>query len=186
MSWPQDFATSRGVLHLPAVGRYVVMPAVSEDVIDELLTDARRVLGDVGVGWLPEGGGLLSNLPAWENILLSTQWHAPASLPALEARVRAWLERLGYDNAGAALLLSLSPSRLDADERSLIGWLRLLLARPKLILLAGQALPEGALGQRILALVDEELAACALVVVDDEAPAWFIPLSLRHVEASSP
>ncbi|MFZ5723753.1 MAG: hypothetical protein ACOY33_08825 [Pseudomonadota bacterium] len=154
--------------------------------MDDLLTAGRLALGPVGIGWLPEGGGLLSNLPAWENLLLSTQWHAPAALPALEARLGAWMAQLGYDREGSRLLLSQATVRLDGSERLLVGWLRLLLARPKLVLLAGRALPEGALGQRVLGLIDEELAGSALLVVDDEAPAWFAPLSIAHAEAHTP
>ncbi|MFZ5756942.1 MAG: hypothetical protein ACOY3X_08575 [Pseudomonadota bacterium] len=185
MSWPLTLKVSRGALVIAEPGRYTLMPSATEALIDELLQAARAQLGDIGTGWMPEGGGLLNNLPAWENVLLSTQWHAPAALPALEARLRAWMARLGYDDEGARLLLSQAPARLHEDERRLVGWLRQLLSRPRLVLMAGLALPEGALGQRVLALLDEELAGTALLVVDDEAPGWFTPLSLAHAEADS-
>lgn len=177
---------SRGRLSIPGGGRYALVPPIHDTAIDELLDAARAVLGPAGVGWMPEGGGLLGNLPAWENLLLSTQWHAPAALSALESRLTAWMAALGYDAEGTRLLLSQQPSRLAEEDRLLVGWLRLLLVRPKLVLLAGHALPAGVLGQRVLALVDEELASAALLVIDDEAPAGFIPLSIVAHEASVP
>lgn len=186
MTWPLELSTPAGRLVIPAGGRYKLMPVIQDAAIDDLLDAARAALGPVGVGWMPESGGLLGNLPAWENLLLSTQWHAPAALPALESRLVAWMKRLGYDDEATRVLLAQQPSRLDEDDRLLIGWLRLLLARPRLILLAGRALPAGAPGQRVLALVDEELVDVALVVVDDEAPAWFDPLSIAAHEASVP
>lgn len=185
MSWPLTIVTSAGRLELPQPGRYVLMPSAGDELVDELLAAARAQLGAIGVGWVPEQGGLLSNLPTWENILLSTQWHAPAALPALEARLQAWMGRLGYDPAGARLFLSRPHAQLDEDQRRLAGWLRQLLARPRLVLLAGQALPEGAPGQRILELLDEELAGTALLAIDDEAPAWFTPVSWTSTEAKS-
>lgn len=186
MTWPLEIPTPRGRLLIPARGLYALAVPIQDEVIDDLLDSARAVLGQVGVGWMPEGGGLLGNLPAWENLLLSTQWHAPAALPALESRLSAWMAGLGYDAEGTRLLLSQQPSRLAEEDRLLVGWLRLLLARPKLVLLAGHALPAGAPGQRLLALIDEELADLALLVIDDEAPAGFIPLSIAAHEASVP
>lgn len=177
-------ATHAGRLELRQPGRYALMPPASDDLIDEMLASARAQLGAIGVGWLPEQGGLLSNLPGWENILLSTQWHAPAALSALEARLQAWMAGFGYDPQRARVLLTQPQAQLEEDERRLIGWLRQLLARPKLVLLAGHALPEGALGNRILELLDDELAGTALLVIDDDAPAWFTPLSFVSAEAN--
>lgn len=186
MSWPLELSTPHGQLSIPAAGRYGLSSALPDAAIDELLGNARAVLGPVAVGWMPEDGGLLGNLPAWENLLLSTQWHAPAALPALEARVEAWMPRLGYDERATRVLLSQQPSRLTEDERRLIGWLRLLLTRTRLVLLAGQALPAGALGQRILTLLDDELAGSALLVVDYDAPSGFVPLSFAAHKAGVP
>ena len=138
------------------------------------------------VGWVPANGGLLSNLPAWENVLLATQWHAPASLSALEARMRSWCLQFGYDENGAALLLSRPPARLDEDELRLLGWLRQLLSRPKLILLEGGALPDGPVGRLVRTLLAEELAGSVLLVVDGEPPEGFMPLSFQPVEAETP
>lgn len=186
MNWPLDLSLPQGRLTLPAAGRYTLQLARSDAAVDNLLGSARAALGAGGVGWMPEDGGLLGNLPAWENVLLSTQWHAPAALPVLEARIAGWMPRLGYDERAARTLLAQQPSRLSEDERRLIGWLRTLLARTRLVVLVGQALPVGAAGQRILALLDDELAGSALLVVGGEAPSGFVPLSFAAHEAGVP
>lgn len=186
MTWPLALRLGNNLLQIPSPGRYVLEPPVADSEVDDLLAGARAELGNAGVGWLAADGGLLGNLPTWENILLSTQWHAPAALPALETRLRAWMVRLGHDEAGTWRFLSQQPAFLADDERRIAGWLRLLLSRPKLVLLAGRALPQGAPGRQVLALLEEELTDCALVVVHDAAPAGFSPLSFHAVEANSP
>lgn len=178
--WPLTLAYSNGSLQIPQPGRYVLLVREEEEVIEGLVDDtlqaARDVLGEGKVGWMPGNGGLLSNLPAWENMLLSTQWHAPASLPALESRVRDWCGRLGYDTTVLAAMLARQPAYLDEDERLLVGWLRQLLSRPKLVVMRAESIPAGDFGNALQALLDEELAGAALLVIDESAPPGYAPL----------
>ncbi len=187
MSWPLELVVTTGaaaedsVLRIPGPGRYALAAVPDDATLDLLLANARTHLGQGGVGWVPETGGLLRNLPAWENILLTVLWHAPASLPAMEMRVRGWTARLGYDEAGTQALLSRQPDLLSTEEQNLIGWLRELLSRPKLILLAGRSLPAGVIGRGLRSLIDEELAGTALVVVDRPPPPDFGLLAFEAV-----
>lgn len=188
MSWPLVIPLPHGRLVIPEPGRYgvVVDTAIEEDPLrDALMAGARAALGAGAVGWVPAGGGLLANLPAWENILLATQWHAPASLPSLEARLAAWCGQLGYDKAAAGHLLSRLPAYLEDDERRLVGWLRQLLARPRLVVCEQGAIPSGTAGRALLGLLDEELAGAALLVVDGAVPVEFRTLLITNDEAKA-
>lgn len=186
MSWPVDISHAHAVLRLPGPGWFALDAALDETSLDELLAGARLQLGPEAVGWVPAAGGLLSNLSAWENVLLATQWHAPASLPALEARMRSWCLRCGYDEPGVVRLLAQQPAQLSGDELRLLGWLRQLLARPRLLLFEGRAVPAGAVGRALRALLAEELAGSVLLVVDGEVPEGFTPLSFSAAEAELP
>lgn len=175
--WPLLLRLPDGELCVPQAGWYALAVEADELVIDGTVDDvlhaAQAVLGTGSVGWMPEGGGLLSNLPAWENLLLSTQWHVPASHSALESRLRGWCERLGYDKTATEALLSRQPVMLDDDERTLVGWLRQMLCRPRLVVLRARALPSAVEGGALRALIAEELAGSALLVVDEYVPAGF-------------
>lgn len=177
MTWPVELALPTGRLRVPGPGHYVLVPPAREGAIDALLDAAHAALGEVATGWMPQDGGLLSNLPAWENILLAIQWHAPAATPALDARLQAWMSRFDHDEDAARQLLSRPPARLLEDERRLVGWLRQMLARPRLVLLEGRALPAGTRGSILMELIGEELADCAFIVIDGHAPAGYAPLS---------
>lgn len=188
--WPLDLPCTAGVLTLPGPGRYAFV--VQDDGreldlwVDGLLAAARARFYEGAVAWMPENGGLLSNLPAWENVLLSTQWHAPASLAALETRVRGWCAQLGYDTTALDRLLARSPAFLDEDQRLLAGWLRHLLSRPRLVVMRAAALPDDAFGKAMLALLAEELPGAALLVVDEYVPAGFQPVLPRVSGISEP
>lgn len=175
MSWPLLLDVPGCRVQVPGPGAWALPSPVDDAVIDALLAASRLRLGAIGVGWVPAGGGLVANLPVWQNVLLATQWHAPASMAALEARVRGWCDRLTPDSDETARLLLSMPARLDDEERCVAGWLRQLLARPKLILLEARALPGGVTGARVRALLAEELPAAALVAVD-RCPPGFEPL----------
>jgi hypothetical protein len=179
--WPLTLRLTQGDVIIPGPGRYALIVNEYVDdlevVTDDVLAAAYRTLGNNAVGWMPEEGGLLSNLPAWENILLSTQWHAPAALPALEARVRGWCEQLGYDTSALTALFSRQPSFLSEDDRRMMGWLRQMLCRPRLLLLRSGSLPAGRSGALLQSMVDGELASTAFLCVDEQAPPNYQPLT---------
>lgn len=188
--WPLEIPLEQGSLYMPRPGKYALLVSEYDEdlevVTDQVLAAAYHVLGNDAVGWLPEDGGLLGNLPAWENILLSTQWHAPAALPALEKRVHGWCGHLGYDTTALAVLFSRQPSFLSDDDRRMMGWLRQLLARPQIVVLRAGALPSGRSGAALQALIDEEMGGAALLVVDEQAPPGFEILKPGQHGASSP
>lgn len=83
------------------------------------------------VGFLPAGGGLLSNLNGWENIALPIGYHAAGRAQGLASRVYALLEQFG---ANAQALLAKLPEDMTAFERTLTGYVRMRLGQPVLVL----------------------------------------------------
>jgi ABC-type proline/glycine betaine transport system ATPase subunit len=180
--WPLEIAVPQGVYHLPGPGHFAVLVNEYVDdlevVTDEVLAAAYRALDINSVGWVPEDGGLLGNLPAWENILLATQWHAPAALTSLETRVREWCKELGYDGGALSVLFSRQPALLSEEDRLLMGWLRQMMSRPQVVVMRADAIPRGRLSKTLLQLIEQELASSALLVVDERIPEGYQPLTL--------
>lgn len=171
MSWPLPLTLGTTLYHVPGPGRYATGVRPSDDDLDDLLRQARAALGDGAVGWLPAGGGLVSNLAVWENVLLATEWLAPASTAAMEARLRRWLERPGLaPTTDVGALFAARPARIAPEERRLAGWLRQLLLRPKLLLLDAAVLPPS--GSPLWEIIDSELGGTALLLLDGEQAGW--------------
>jgi predicted ABC-type transport system involved in lysophospholipase L1 biosynthesis ATPase subunit len=83
------------------------------------------------VAFLPAGGGLISNLNAWENITLPISYHEPKRARGLASQVTTLLEQFG---AVARTLLAKLPENMTPDERNLAGYVRMRLGRPRLVL----------------------------------------------------
>jgi len=83
------------------------------------------------VAFLPADGGLLSNLNAWENIVLPTGFHRPTRMRAIEAQVTELLRGFGADPRS---LLDKLPEKMTAYERKLTGYVRISLDKPDLML----------------------------------------------------
>ena len=83
------------------------------------------------IAFLPAGGGMISNLNAWENIALPLGYHAPRKLRGLAPRVYALLEGLG---AQPRVLLAKLPEEMTQFEKKLAGYVRILLEEPELVL----------------------------------------------------
>ena len=91
------------------------------------------------VAFLPADGGLLSNLNAWENIVLPTGFHTPRLLRGIEARLNELLRGFGADPRE---LLDKLPEKMTPYERKLTGYVRISLEKPDLMLVED---PQGGL-----------------------------------------
>jgi ABC-type transporter Mla maintaining outer membrane lipid asymmetry ATPase subunit MlaF len=95
------------------------------------LGSAERAALRARVAFLPAGGGLLSNLNAWENIVLPLGFHTPRRLRGAAGEVSELLKGLG---AHPRSLLSKLPERMSVYEKKLAGYVRILLESPQLVL----------------------------------------------------
>jgi ABC-type lipoprotein export system ATPase subunit len=98
--------------------------------VDGFRPAGRAALRD-RIAYLPADGGLLSNLNAWENIVLPTGFHRPRQLPGVEARVKDLLEGLSVD---PQTLLAKLPETMTSYEKKVTGYVRILLEKPDLVL----------------------------------------------------
>jgi ABC-type lipoprotein export system ATPase subunit len=95
------------------------------------LGPAQRAALRARVAFLPADGGLLSNLNAWENIVLPLGFHTPRRMHGAAEEVNGLLRELGADPH--SLLVKL-PERMSAYEKKLAGYVRILLENPELVL----------------------------------------------------
>ena len=102
------------------------------------LEPAGRAALRARVAFLPAGGGLLSNLNAWENIVLPLGFHYPKRLQGAAAQVHGLLTELGVD---PDILLPKLPERMSPYEKKLTGYVRILMEKPELLLV--DDLPSG-------------------------------------------
>jgi ABC-type transporter Mla maintaining outer membrane lipid asymmetry ATPase subunit MlaF len=98
--------------------------------VDGLEAAGRAALRE-RVGFLPADGGLISNLNAWENIVLPTGFHRPRRLRGVEATVNELVRSFGVDPQG---LLAKLPERMSLYEKKLTGYVRIVLEGPDLVL----------------------------------------------------
>ena len=111
----------------PEPGTRLVLLGVD---VDGLRPAGRAALRD-RIAFLPADGGLLSNLNAWENIVLPVGFHHPGRLPGVAAQVKGMLESLGTDPRD---LLAKLPERMTPYEKKLTGYVRIALDNPDLVL----------------------------------------------------
>lgn len=98
----------------------------------DALGPAERAALRARVAFLPAGGGLLSNLNGWENIVLPLGFHTPRRLRGAADEVNDLLEVLGADPHS---LLAKLPERMSVYEKKLAGYVRILLENPELVLI---------------------------------------------------
>ncbi|HEX9182996.1 MAG TPA: hypothetical protein VF876_07025 [Burkholderiales bacterium] len=108
-------------------GAHVVVLGADPEALD----DAARAALRAQVAFLPAGGGLLSNLNAWENIALPLAYHAPQRLHGVAARVYALLEPFA---ASVGTLLARMPEEMTPYEKMLAAYARTVLCTPRLVL----------------------------------------------------
>jgi ABC-type lipoprotein export system ATPase subunit len=98
--------------------------------VDSLRPRERAAFRD-RIAFMPASGGLLSNLNAWENIVLPIGFHRPWSARGIAAKV---YELLGAFDADPHALLDKLPERMSLYERKLTGYVRIALEKPDLVL----------------------------------------------------
>jgi ABC-type transporter Mla maintaining outer membrane lipid asymmetry ATPase subunit MlaF len=98
--------------------------------VDGLTAAGRDALRD-RIGFLPADGGLISNLNAWENIVLPIGFHHPERTRAVAAQVNEALGDLGTDPRA---LLDKLPEKMSGYEKKLTAYVRIMLERPDLVL----------------------------------------------------
>lgn len=109
------------------------------------------LLSRLGLVW--PGGGFVSNLKTWENLLLPLWYHGDADAARREPEVVDLLGRLGMAPERVASFLGALPGTLPAPERKLLGLARALLQDAEVMVYAG--LFEG-LDERARGLLREE------------------------------
>ncbi len=113
----------------PASGR---LSLLGEDLYAGPIEDAFAVFREVGV--VREGGGLVSNLRAWENILLPVSYHAGLTADEVMPRVQGYFERLGLAGDPLESCLESLPGLLPEHWRRIVGLVRALVMEPRLML----------------------------------------------------
>jgi phospholipid/cholesterol/gamma-HCH transport system ATP-binding protein len=86
----------------------------------------------IGVVW--SGGGLVSNLKVWENILLPVMYHRGWAPASCEARVLDLLRRLGVDDDLVPGYLRSLPGALPVQAQRLLGCARAALMDPEIVI----------------------------------------------------
>lgn len=97
------------------------------------LPDEARVPLYRRAGFVPEQGGLISNLKAWENLLLPAAYHQGLDAVAAEARVVALWREVDPDRTDLREVMGRLPDRLTAFERRMVALIRALLPQPDLL-----------------------------------------------------
>lgn len=94
------------------------------------------------IGWVPAGGGLISNLKTWENITLPLWYHQRRQTVNTEENVARWLAQLGLEQQEWEKFMASPAARLKPWERKLAGLLRGLVLAPSLLLVDAALLDE--------------------------------------------
>ena len=95
------------------------------------LSMPERIALRARLAFLAAAGGLLSNLNAWENIILPLGCHHPERLQGIAVEVQALVTELGQ---APEMLLGKLPEEMTLLERKTTGFVRILLEAPDLVL----------------------------------------------------
>jgi phospholipid/cholesterol/gamma-HCH transport system ATP-binding protein len=85
------------------------------------------------IGWVPQDGGLVSNLKTWENLILPVSYHKGTAAAELEEEVTRLFARLAVTGPALRALMSCLPDRLHPLEQRWIATVRAMLMRPDII-----------------------------------------------------
>jgi len=95
------------------------------------LSMEERIALRARLAYLAAAGGLLSNLNAWENIILPLGCHHPERLQGIAVEVYPLVTELG---GAPELLLGKLPEEMTPLEKKITGFARILLEAPDLVL----------------------------------------------------
>jgi len=94
------------------------------------LSMEERIALRARLAFLAAAGGLLSNLNAWENIILPLGCHHPERLQGIAVEVHALVTELG---GAPEMLLGKLPEEMTLLEMKITGFVRILLEAPDLV-----------------------------------------------------
>jgi len=139
-----------GISFLLEAGEIKVLHAAGKEekiaVIDVAIGERRPDAGTVtlggaaldtvplgSIGWVPENGGLISNLKAWENVTLPLWYHGKRRVAETEDRVARLLPMLGVEGGAMERFMASPAGYLVPTDRKRAGLLRGLLLAPKVL-----------------------------------------------------
>lgn len=96
----------------------------------ELLTRLARLTHTAVVA---NDGGLISNLKAWENLVLPLAYHRNPSYEDLEDRAALIFRQVGYSPGAFGELCNGPPDRLSRLEQRAVAFVRAMLSEPELM-----------------------------------------------------
>ncbi len=136
------FALESGEIRVLTVAAKEEKSAVIELAIGERAPDAGSINLDGApldasapgsIGWVPESGGLISNLKAWENVTLPLWYHGKRQVAEAEGKAARWLAEVGVAEEAMAPFMASPAGRLSTLERKRAGLLRGLMLAPRVL-----------------------------------------------------
>ena len=86
------------------------------------------------IGIVPADGGLISNLKAWENVMLPAWYHRGIAPPQAERKVIDLFRQLGLADAGLQRQMGRLPDQLTMYEKRAVALVRAMLMEPDILL----------------------------------------------------
>jgi ABC-type transporter Mla maintaining outer membrane lipid asymmetry ATPase subunit MlaF len=86
------------------------------------------------IGVVPESGGLIGNLPAWENIILPCCYHLDMAAFEMEEKIKEFSHQMEFDGDDFASLLGRLPDELTTLQRISVSIMRAWLMQPGLLI----------------------------------------------------
>lgn len=86
------------------------------------------------IGVVPEDGGLISNLKAWENLMLPAWYHHGLTARTAEPEVVQIFQRLGQDENSLRRWLGRLPGQLSLTEKRSVALARAMLMQPEIMI----------------------------------------------------
>jgi len=86
------------------------------------------------IGMVPESGGLISNLKAWENLILPSWYHGTRPPADAEGEVLALFREAGFSEEQVQTLMRKRPDELTKYEKRLVAMIRAILMDPDVLI----------------------------------------------------